>query len=219
MIKKIKNLKMIVIHLINYKSIYNLFYIYVFVSIYLFPDNLFASPEKSISDTIKKAEQILSDSNSLSKKIINIKNKNKSSKRDDNIFNSDEYVFPLATPIKIKNKTENLSEIKLRIIDKINGISKEVTTFRNRLTKNGNLIFKISGCLKTTKSEREGYKSFIDIWETQKSTTNATLSIKPTIENIENIANKRFSGWIFSAIPSISHLEHRIHDIRLLSCI
>jgi len=182
-----------------------------------------AAISKEYSDTIDDAQQIIDDTDIISKKIISIKNNNRNTKdrnSDDDENNKKDNAFPLATPLNLSLNGKNLSEINIRVIDKINGIPKNITFFKNRLAKSGSLIFKVSGCLKNTENNsNEGYKAFIDIWETNKSTTNASLSAKPTNENIEQIADIKFSGWIFSDLPSISHIEHRVYDIRLLSCL
>jgi len=226
MTKKAMNQKIVMMttHLRNYKALrkyhsFSKLYIFLIFSFFVFFNGSQAKAVEKYEKTINKAQQAIKSSEEISNKIKYLKNKNKKTGTKDKT--NAESAFPLATPFNISIKNKNLSEINIRIIDKINAVAKKMTLFRNRLVKSGSLIFKVSGCLKNMDGNNQeyGYKAFIDIWETNKSTANASLSEKPNDDNIDKIADIKFSGWIFSALPSISHIEHRVYDIRLLSCL
>lgn len=90
----------------------------------------------------------------------------------------------------------------VKVLNKIYTRNKEVTLKKGVEAKEGSLHIKLEKCFRQPESDKKESSALLLISESFKS--------QPTKEI--------FHGWMFSASPAISALEHPIYDVILMGC-
>lgn len=102
-----------------------------------------------------------------------------------------------------ENKWNPLPIAKLQGLNKVTAKTSEIKVKVGESTKFGNLNITIKKCSKKPDSEKNESVALMEIWDEIPGQTR----------------NKSFYGWMFSASPAISALEHPIYDVILLECV
>jgi len=102
-----------------------------------------------------------------------------------------------------EDKWNYLSYAKLQGLNKITLKNIDIITRIGETAKFGNLDITVKKCAKKPSSELKENAALLEIYD----------------EIPGQIREKRFYGWMFSASPALSALEHPIYDVILVECL
>ncbi len=92
----------------------------------------------------------------------------------------------------------------LQVVDKITAQRQKILMPTGGAKEFGTIRIVLRSCHKSAPDESKQDSAFVEVFD-QKV-------------NAENKIGPVFTGWMFSASPSISALEHPVYDVTLLEC-
>jgi hypothetical protein len=99
---------------------------------------------------------------------------------------------------------EDYPIIKLRTLDKITARTMTFEAKVGTTMKFGEIYIKVQTCRKPPPIQKSEAAAFLQIWQ---------------IDEVKNISNWIFSGWMFASSPTLSAMDHPVYDVWVIDCL